>query len=400
VTWSIIDGTGQATISSSGLVTAVSNGTVTARATASDGSGVYGQLVITISSQIISVTRIDVESTKGETAITTDNGTLQLNVTIIPYNATNQIVTWSIINGTGQASISSSGLVTALANGIVTARATANDGSGVFGELSITITNQFVAVTGITVNGEGGITTIDIDNGILQMVATVAPENATINTVTWSLVSGVGHATISETGLVTARSNGTVTVRAVANDGSNVYGEFEILLSNQIVPVSSINVKAKNKATNTTTVDGTLQLEPEILPADATAQSVEWSVVNKSGEAIIDQSGLLTGISPGEVVAMATATDGSGVIGELIVTIDLVESIKITYNRIELRVLIPNRLLPAKASLHNLYGAHLQTKVIDSTECIFDIAGLMPGIYIVSVYNPVVQDAAKIVIAY
>jgi uncharacterized protein YjdB len=166
------------------------------------------------------------------------------------------------------------------------------------------------------------------------------------------------------------------------------------------VPVSSINVKAKNKATNTTTVDGTLQLEPEILPADATAQSVEWSVVNKSGEAIIDQSGLLTGISPGEVVALATATDGSGVIGELTITIDLVESIKITYNRIELRVLIPNRLLPAKASLHNLYGAHLQTKVIDSTECIFDIAGLMPGIYIVSVYNPVVQDAAKIVIAY
>ena len=31
-------------------------------------------------------------------------------------------------------------------NGTVTARATANDGSGIFGELVITISNQFVAV--------------------------------------------------------------------------------------------------------------------------------------------------------------------------------------------------------------------------------------------------------------
>jgi uncharacterized protein YjdB len=396
----MINVTGQATISSTGLVTAVATGTVTAVATANDGSGVTGRLTITISNQVIPVTRIDVASAKGVATITTDNGTLQLNVTIIPYNATNQTVTWSIINGTGQASISSSGLVTAIANGLVTARASANDGSGVFGELSITITNQFVAVSGITVAGEGGISTINIDDGTLQMVATVSPDNATNKTITWSLVTGVGHATISETGLVTARSNGTVTVRAIATDGSNVSGDFEIILSNQIVPVSSITIKPKNKVKNTTTVDGTLQLEPEILPFDATTQSVEWSVVNKSGEATIDQSGLLTGVSPGEVVALATATDGSGVIGELTVTIDLVGSTKITYNRIELRVLVPNRLLPAKVSLHNLYGTHLQTKIINTTECIFDIAGLMPGIYVVSVYNSEVQDAAKIVIAY
>jgi uncharacterized protein YjdB len=252
-------------------------------------------------------------------------------------------VTWSIINGTGQATINSTGLVTAVSSGTVTAVATANDGSGVFGELYITITNQFVAVADITVTGEGGLTTIATDDGTLQMVAYVAPENATIKTVTWSLVTGVGHATISETGLVTARSNGTVTVRAVANDGSNVYGERKILLSNQIVPVSSIRVKPKNKSNSAIAVDGTLQLETEILPDDATSQTVEWSVVNKSGEAIIDQTGLLTGISPGEVVAIATATDGSGMIGELTVTIDLVESIKITYNRIELRVVTPSR---------------------------------------------------------
>ena len=45
------------------------------------------------------------------------------------------------------------GLVTAVSNGTVTARATANDGSGVYGQLTITISNQVIPVTGITVTG-------------------------------------------------------------------------------------------------------------------------------------------------------------------------------------------------------------------------------------------------------
>ena len=115
-----------------------------------------------------------------------------MSASIAPTNATNQTVTWSIINGTGQASIDSRGLVTAIANGIVTARATANDGSGIFGELAITISNQFVAVTGITVMGQGGATTIDTDDGTLQMIATILPANATEQSVTWSLVRWEG----------------------------------------------------------------------------------------------------------------------------------------------------------------------------------------------------------------
>ena len=42
----------------------------------------------------------------------------------------------------------------------------------------ITITNQFVSVTGITVTGFGGITTIDTDDGALQMIASVSPSSA------------------------------------------------------------------------------------------------------------------------------------------------------------------------------------------------------------------------------
>ncbi len=190
----------------------------------------------------IPVTSITVTGAGGSSLITTDNGTLQLTATVAPTTATNKTVTWSVVNGTGQATINTTGLVTAVANGTVTARATANDGSGVVGSLVITISNQNIAVTGITVTGAGGSTLITTDNGTLQLTATVAPTTATNKTVTWSVVNGTGQATINTTGLVTAVANGTVTARATANDGSGVVGSLVITISSQVIPVTGITV--------------------------------------------------------------------------------------------------------------------------------------------------------------
>ncbi|HOP00198.1 MAG TPA: Ig-like domain-containing protein, partial [Bacteroidales bacterium] len=373
---------------------------VTARATATDGSGVVGSLVITVSGQTIHVTRIDIASTKGDAVITTQSGTLQLTASVQPSNATNQTVTWTIVNGTGQATINSTGLVTAVANGTVTARATAADGSGVYGQLIITISNQFVAVAAITVSGAGGVTTIGSDDGTLQMVANISPANATNKAVKWSLGKGSGHAAISETGLLTAKSNGVVTVIATSAENASVSGATEITLVNQIVKVTGIKVKPKSQSTDNVTFKGSLQLTTEIEPVDATDQTVTWSVINGTGVATINEQGLLVCETPGEVTVVASAADGSGVIGELTVMIDLVESIKIRYDRNQIVIEVPDRLIPAKASLHGLNGSHIQTMVIETNECIFDISGLMPGIYVVSVYNSVVRDAAKIAILY
>ena len=321
VTWSVQNGTGEASISTSGLVTAISNGTVTARATANDGSGVYGTLVITISNQVIPVTGITVTGAGGATVINTDNGTLQLSVTVTPANATDKTVTWSLQNGTGQASISTSGLVTAISNGKVTARATANDGSGVFGTLIITITNQVIPVTGITVTGAGGATAINTDDGTLQLSVTVTPANATDKTVTWSVQNGTGQASISTSGLVTAISNGTVTARATANDGSGVYGTLVITITNQVIPVAGISVSGAGGATSITTDNGSLQLIAAITPSNATNKTVTWTIENGSGEASVNGTGLVTAIKNGTVTARATASDGSGVSGTLTITI-------------------------------------------------------------------------------
>jgi parallel beta-helix repeat protein len=89
----------------------------------------------------VSVDEITVTGEGGKNNIYSTGGTLQLYAEIFPSDAGNSEITWSIINGTGQASISNNGLVTAISVGTVTAIATANDGSGVYGSLIITISN-------------------------------------------------------------------------------------------------------------------------------------------------------------------------------------------------------------------------------------------------------------------
>ncbi len=321
VTWAVENQTGMASISGTGLLTAITNGTVLVKATATDGSNVFGSLQITISGQVVPVESIVVTSVGNVDQITTDNGTLQMIATVSPAYADNMTVTWSVANGTGIATISQTGVLTAVANGTVTVTATANDGSGITGSKIITISGQVVAVESITVTSQPGVTTITVDNGTLQMVATVSPVYASITAVTWTVENQTGIATISASGLLTAVANGTVLVKATATDGSNVFGSLQITLSNQVVPVSSINITSATTQFVINTDNGTLQLTANVSPAYATNQAVTWSVENISGEAQINQSGLLTAVDNGIVEVTATAQDGSGVSATVAVTI-------------------------------------------------------------------------------
>jgi len=146
------NGTGQASINPSGLVTAITDGTVTAMASATDGSGVEGSLELTLSGQspeIILVDEIVISGEDQSTSISTPGGTLQLYATVLPEDATNRAIIWSLQSGSEYASINPSGLLSAISDGTATAMAAATDGSGTTGVLDIAVTNQN-GVTGIS----------------------------------------------------------------------------------------------------------------------------------------------------------------------------------------------------------------------------------------------------------
>jgi methionine-rich copper-binding protein CopC len=74
--------------------------------------------------------------------ITSNNGTLLMTATILPEEATNKNLVWTVENSSGRASISADGLLTAILNGTVTVRAKARDGSGIEGSAQVVISGQ------------------------------------------------------------------------------------------------------------------------------------------------------------------------------------------------------------------------------------------------------------------
>ena len=86
-----------------------------------------------------------VKTTGGETsgAITTNSGTLDLNAYQNEQYVADDNITWSIVpGGTGFANVGMYGIVTAVANGTVTVRATLVSDPSVYGDFLITITGQ------------------------------------------------------------------------------------------------------------------------------------------------------------------------------------------------------------------------------------------------------------------
>ena len=184
----------------------------------------------------VPVKSIAVSGENNASSITTKGGTLQMVSEVLPEDAKNKSVTWSVKNGTGSATISASGLLTAQTDGTVTVKATANDGSGVVSnEYVVNIFGDtLIPVNSITVSSEGGASNIDNRAGTFQMNAEVSPVDATDKSVIWSVTNGTGSAAIDQNGLLTAISDGTVTVKATAKDGSAVASaEYTVNISSQ-----------------------------------------------------------------------------------------------------------------------------------------------------------------------
>ena len=157
----------------------------------------------------IAVTGVSVSPTAASLGV---GGTQQLTPTITPSDATNKNVTYSS-NATGVATVSSTGLITAVAAGNATITVTTADG-GYTATCAVTVTAP-VSVTGVTLNKNS--TSIEV-GGTETLTATVAPSDATNKNVTWT-TSSSSIATVSN-GTVTAVSAGTATITVTTVDGS------------------------------------------------------------------------------------------------------------------------------------------------------------------------------------
>lgn len=88
---------------------------------------------------VVTVTGVQI-TTQGNVTpeITEENGTLQLTATVLPLTV-NQEVTWSVVSGEEYGTIDENGLVTAVANGTIVIRATSDEDTTKFAEITITV---------------------------------------------------------------------------------------------------------------------------------------------------------------------------------------------------------------------------------------------------------------------
>ncbi|MFD0677850.1 MULTISPECIES: discoidin domain-containing protein [unclassified Paenibacillus] len=165
---------------------------------AADGAGnwsMYGpsaSIHTPTNASVSLVTYINLSSSGGS-AIHTKGGTLQLSATVLPVNASNKSVTWSVYNIDGTATnlgtIDQNGLLTALLNGTVKVEAAAKDSSGVKGQMMITISGQDAApALSATLLGSSSVNsgqTLDLiyglNNGIQTVNGKIYAQDLTIN---------------------------------------------------------------------------------------------------------------------------------------------------------------------------------------------------------------------------
>ncbi|GHT49973.1 hypothetical protein FACS189440_16610 [Bacteroidia bacterium] len=182
-------------------------------------AGISGPVAVPATSILVSVA--------DGAASVTSGGTLQFLFQVVPSNATNQNVTWSIDQtSVGGGSINAAGLFTAGTAGTVVIKAAAADGSGVYGLKQVTVNPADELVSSVTVTSAGSATSLNAGS-TLQLYADVQTTAATNRTVTWSIIEG-DAANVNSSGLVSGTKAGTVKVQALANDGSGKKGDITL----------------------------------------------------------------------------------------------------------------------------------------------------------------------------
>ncbi|MFT5640670.1 MAG: hypothetical protein ACI9A7_000767 [Cyclobacteriaceae bacterium] len=163
-----------------------------------------------------------------------------------------------------------------------------------------------VAVTNITISAVQDMDSVAIGSAI-QLQALITPSNATNGNLEWSSADE-SIATISSSGRVSGLTAGTVIITATAKDGSGISDTFEVKVYNPVILVSSIMLSGDNQMK----VDEAQIILAEISPEDATDESITWSSTQDQ-IATVDETGLVTSLSGGNVTITASANDNSGI---------------------------------------------------------------------------------------
>ncbi|MGI6154063.1 MAG: DUF4214 domain-containing protein, partial [Christensenellaceae bacterium] len=257
------------------------------------------------------------------------NETKTLLANVLPETALNKAVEWGTSNA-AVATVSSSGVVTAVSQGTATITATAKDGSGKSGTCSVTILPPRIPVTSMTLNPVSA--TIKISER-LTITPTITPPNASDKSVTWTS-SNTRVATVTN-GSVLGVGVGTTTITATSQDNPSIKRTCAITVYDPVVKVSGVAVSPPSLTLKT---GETAKAVATVSPSNATDKSVTWKSSN-TAVAIVDANGKVTAKAAGTATITATAKDGSGKSASCTVTVQSSDPVEAFVERLYTLVL-------------------------------------------------------------
>lgn len=195
-----------------GRVTAVGGGTATVTASVGGVSEESAPITVTAAPETPQETVSSIKLNKYSLTLYVGEAGEQLTASILPEGSTAR-VTWASSN-TKAAAVSPDGVVTPIAPGMSTITAEAG---GRHVSATVTVFAERVRVSGVSFDETEHKIPV---RGTAKLTATIAPADATVKTLVWTSDDS-GIASVSRTGIVTAVSVGTTTIRATSVDGNH-----------------------------------------------------------------------------------------------------------------------------------------------------------------------------------
>lgn len=279
-----------AAVSDNGLVTAKASGVATITVTAKDGSGKKATSTVTVWQPVTGVT-------VSEKTIVIPKGNVKpIFASVVPATADEKGLVFKTSNAT-VATVSNEGVVTGVNEGWATITICAKENEAIYTTCTVKV-GLPVYVESITLD----IATADMWVGSTrQLGVSVLPANADIKDVSYGSSDNT-VATVSSTGLISAKKSGTVKITVTATDGS---GKSATCTVNVKQRVTSISISPNGY---TLTKGSIKQLKANVGPDDAANKEVTWSSSNPA-VAAVSADGHVTAVNEGSCFITATSKD-------------------------------------------------------------------------------------------
>ena len=302
-------------VTSKGLITAISRGTAIITVKTKTG-GYTATCAVTVGDKI-AVTGLEIDSAnlsmvKGDT--------FTILATISPSNASEKTVEWSSSN-TSVATVSDTGVVTAVGTGETVIKAVTRDG-GYQKQCKVSVTQ---IVTGITVSFDS----LKLAKGKSKTLkANIEPADATNKKLIWES-SDETVATVTSSGVIRAKSAGSATILVTTEDGG-YSASCNVIVYTAVtgvsIPAETVSIPKGEKRILTATIE----------PADAQNQELTWTSSNTDVAKIDSVTGQVTGRAVGTAKITVTTADGGYSDSCIVEVVQLATGVSLSFSSVAL----------------------------------------------------------------